>query len=182
MEYVSLVVYKYGGKKYRRKTPFIGYNPNNLKVRKQLEKVFHSSVPAYNERSIGSALKRGREYGLRGKKLNEWAQLFAEGWVPENEGTKESLFETFLTVGGLFTLESPKKKTSGQVSKGTFSETNETEHPVSKTVESGLGWLGKLLSEGLIRLLEIIGGAVLVLFGLWVLVKGETPKAVPIPV
>lgn len=167
-----------------------GFYEDLLKIEKR--NMFGGVRESYNRENLNQAKTEARSLGLKDALeilyIKEATKGNVNGSVAENVGEDYGLLE-YLSAG---LLKGPTKP-SGQTfttNPKTGEVTPRKEGSSAESAVKGLenapssvtGWLGKLLSEGLIRILEIIGGGILVIFGLWILVKGSLPKAIPVPV
>lgn len=169
------------------------YNPSNKETLAFLDK--HTPV-LFSKVSPKKAEEIVHQYNSSFhtvKERNIFTQLVEEGRQrPEaitSDGLPESVGELvdFIThFGSSTTLPTGIKVSSVKNSKGETVPTGSTEQSESeKGKEEGgelLSTLSKFITGYGIRILEVIGGGALILFGLWVVAKRELPKAVPVPV
>lgn len=132
----------------------------------------------YRNASHTQATEEAEALNFKGWLKDLFVMERTSGYLPaSNEVQPDSSFiEAFsggILKGGTKTPPSYNPQTN-RVTEGQYKEGSA--EGAEKVVEKPLDWIEKLLSGQGLRLLEILGGALLVLFGLYVLVKGDTPS------
>lgn len=141
----------------------------------------------YKKSTAKQAAAGAKGAGLKGYLAQIFEKEAEQGYISGSQ------FENVKEEGGLIEALSAGLLHGGKTTPSTVNPTTGAVTPTGgepssaesteKAAESATSFLKNLLSgPNLIRLLEVVGGGILVLFGLYVIVKKDLPKAVPVPV